>query len=125
MYDVVISGAGPAGCKCAETLAKQGYKVALIERDTSWRKPCGGGVSSRVFKYYPQLRERDFQKIYGTNIYSADFHKLEYSWKGIREYSINVDRFEFDRILQNIAVDAGAEIFDKNVSFDFIIKCSE
>jgi geranylgeranyl reductase family protein len=122
MYDVVISGAGPAGSKCAEIIAKQGYKVALIEKDTSWRKPCGGGVNSRVFKYYPQLHERDFQKIYGINIYSADFHKLEYLWKGIREYSINVDRLEFDRILQNIAIDAGAEIFDKNLSYDFIIK---
>ena len=121
MYDVIISGAGPAGSKCAEVIAKKGYKVALIERDTSWRKPCGGAVSSRVFKYYPQLREKEFQKIHGINIYSADFHKLEYSWKGIREDSINVDRLEFDRILQNIAVDAGAEIFDKNLSYDFII----
>ncbi|NHJ26036.1 MAG: NAD(P)/FAD-dependent oxidoreductase [Candidatus Lokiarchaeota archaeon] len=121
MYDVIISGAGPAGSKCAEVIAKKGYKVALVERDASWRKPCGGAVSSRVFKYYPQLREKDFQKIHGINIYSADFHKLEYSWKGIREDSINVDRLEFDRILQNIAVDAGAEIFDKNLSYDFII----
>jgi geranylgeranyl reductase family protein len=121
MYDVIISGAGPAGSKCAEIIAKKGYKVALVERDTSWRKPCGGAVSSRVFKYYPQLREKDFHKIHGINIYSADFHKLEYSWKGIREDSINVDRLEFDRMLQNIAVDAGAEIFDKNLSYDFII----
>ncbi len=42
MFDVIISGAGPAGSKCAEILAKVGYKTALIEKDTSWRKPCGG-----------------------------------------------------------------------------------
>ena len=29
MYDVIISGAGPAGSKCAEILAKAGYKIAL------------------------------------------------------------------------------------------------
>jgi geranylgeranyl reductase family protein len=122
MYDVIISGAGPAGSKCAEEIAKKGYKVALIERDTKWRKPCGGAVSASIFKYFPRLREYDFQKINGINIYSADFHKLEYYWKGIRNTSINVDRLEFDQILQNIAVDAGAELFDKHLSYDFISK---
>ena len=36
MYDVVISGAGPAGAHCAKVLAEAGYKVALIEKDTNW-----------------------------------------------------------------------------------------
>ena len=44
-YDVVVSGAGPAGSKCAEVIAKAGYKVALIEKDIKFRKPCGGGRS--------------------------------------------------------------------------------
>lgn len=122
MYDVIISGAGPAGSKCAEVLAKNGFKVALIEKDTNWRKPCVGAVSSRVFKYFPQLRETDFQKIHGIGIYSANYNKLEYSWQGIRESSINVDRLEFDKILQEIAIDRGAELFDKNLSYEFITK---
>ncbi len=122
MYDVIISGAGPAGSKCAEVLAKNGFKVALIEKDTNWRKPCAGAVSSRVFKYFPQLRETDFQKIHGIGIYSANYNKLEYSWQGIRESSINVDRLEFDKILQEIAIDRGAELFDKNLSYEFITK---
>ena len=37
MYDFIISGAGPAGSKCAEIIANNGYKVALIEQDTLWR----------------------------------------------------------------------------------------
>ena len=57
MYDVVISGAGPSGSQCAETLAKSGFKVALIERDVKWRKPCGGSVSSKVIALYPQLKK--------------------------------------------------------------------
>ena len=122
MYDVIISGAGPAGTKCAEEIAKRGYKVALIERNSNWRKPCGGAVSSRVFKYFPELRNYDFQKINGINIYSADFHKLEYNWKGIRETSINVDRLDFDKVLQNIAISNGAEFFDNNLSYDFILR---
>jgi len=122
MYDVIISGAGPAGSKCAEVLTKSGFKVALIEKDTSWRKPCGGAVSSRVFKYYPQLRKLDLMPITGITIYSGDYHKLEYSWKDIAEPSLTVDRLEFDNFIRNIAIDAGAELFDKNLSFDFISK---
>ncbi|GAI59715.1 unnamed protein product, partial [marine sediment metagenome] len=60
MFDVVISGAGPAGSKCAQVLAERGFDVALIEKDINWRKPCGGAVSSRIFKYYPQLRKLNY-----------------------------------------------------------------
>ncbi|MFX0058089.1 MAG: geranylgeranyl reductase family protein [Candidatus Heimdallarchaeota archaeon] len=122
MYDVVVSGAGPAGSKAAEVIAKAGYKVALLEKNKSWRKPCGGAVSSRIFKYYPQLSKSKYPPITGITMYSADFHKFTYSWKGIRESSIVVDRLEFDNFIQDVAIDAGAEFFDKNISVDFIIK---
>ena len=44
MFDVVISGAGPAGSRCAQILAENGFEVALLEKDVNWRKPCGGAV---------------------------------------------------------------------------------
>jgi len=122
MFDVVISGAGPAGCKSAEVLAKAGFKVALLERNTNWRKPCGGGVSSRIFKYYPQLRKLDYHKINGVSMYSSDYDNLEYSWQNIRESSINVDRLEFNNVIRNVAIDSGAELFDKHLSYDFLYK---
>jgi digeranylgeranylglycerophospholipid reductase len=122
MFDVVISGAGPSGCKCAETLANAGFKVALIEKNKDWRKPCGGAVSSRIFKYFPQLRKLNFHEINGASMYSSDGNRIDYSWKDIRETSINVDRQEFDNIIREIAVDSGAELYDKNIAFDFINK---
>ncbi len=122
MYDVVISGAGPAGSKCAEVLSKRGFKVALIDRDISWRKPCGGAVHSRIFKYYPQLRNAKFHQISGIAMYSADYHQFKYKWKDTRYYGITVDRLEFDNFLRNIAIDAGAELFDKNLSIDFVTR---
>ncbi|MHA1641131.1 MAG: geranylgeranyl reductase family protein [Promethearchaeota archaeon] len=122
MYDVVISGAGPAGSRCAETLARAGFKVALLEKDSNWRKPCGGAVSSSIFKYYPQLKKLDLLPITGIKMYSGDYHSIEYSWKGIKHYSINVDRLEFDNFIRNLAIDAGAELFDKTLSNDFIRK---
>ncbi|MHA2185975.1 MAG: geranylgeranyl reductase family protein [Promethearchaeota archaeon] len=122
MYDVVISGSGPAGSKCAEIIAKSGFKVALLEKNSTWRKPCGGAVSSRVFKYYPQLRKLNFLPITGISLYSSDFIQLDYSWEEIREPSMTVDRLKFDTLIRDIAVDAGAELFDKNYSYDFVYK---
>jgi len=122
MYDVIISGAGPAGSKCAETLANNGLKVALLEKDTQWRKPCGGTISSRIFKYYPQIRALNFIKINAITMYSAEYLTFKYSWKGLQESAINVDRLIFDNFVRDIAVDAGAELFDKTITYDFIYK---
>ncbi|MHA1533411.1 MAG: geranylgeranyl reductase family protein [Promethearchaeota archaeon] len=116
MFDVVISGAGPAGSRCAQILAENGFNVALLEKDINWRKPCGGAVSSRIFKYYPQLRKLNYTPITGMTIYSGDYHEISYSWKNVRDYSINVDR------LRTTAIDAGAHLFDKNLSVDFVTK---
>lgn len=122
MFDVVISGAGPAGSRCAQILAENGFDVALLEKDVNWRKPCGGAVSSRIFKYYPKLRKLNYSPITGMTIYSGDYHKISYSWKNVRDYSINVDRLEFDNFIRTTAIDAGAHLFDKNLSIDFVTK---
>ena len=121
MYDVIVSGAGPAGSTCAEVLAKAGYNVALIEKDSNWRKPCGGAINYKVFNIYPQLRKLNLPKINGILMYSADYHKLDFRLKSDR-YGAILDRLEFDTILRNTAINSGAELFDKNFSFDFINK---
>jgi len=72
MYDVIISGAGPAGSKSAELLAKKGFKVALIEKDINWRKPCGGAVNAETFDLYPQLRKLKLTQKLGIVMYSLD-----------------------------------------------------
>ena len=122
MFDVVISGAGPAGSRCAQILAENGFDVALLEKDVNWRKPCGGAVSSRIFKYYPKLRKLNYAPITAMTMYSGDYHELSYSWKNLRDYSINVDRLEFDNFLRIAAIDAGAHLFDKKLSVDFVTK---
>ena len=122
MFDVIISGAGPSGSKCAEILAKNGFKVALIEKDTNWRKPCGGGVSARIFKYYPQLRKFNIPKKKNIVMFSSQYYKLENRWEKLKDYSIVMDRLELDNIMRDVAVDAGVELFDKNISFDYVIK---
>ncbi len=43
MYDVVVVGAGPAGCTASKVLAGKGYKVLLVEKFKMPRyKSCSG-----------------------------------------------------------------------------------
>ncbi|MFX1356828.1 MAG: geranylgeranyl reductase family protein [Promethearchaeota archaeon] len=121
MYDVVISGAGPSGSQCAEVLTKAGFNVALLEKDINWRKPCGGAINRRVLNYYPKLRKLDLPKIRGISIHSSDYHELEYE-VGEKSRGSVMDRLDLDNLMRNMAVDSGAELFDKNLSVDFIIK---
>lgn len=46
-YDVIIVGAGPAGCTTAGTLAMHGYEILLVDRAIFPRdKVCGDGLGS-------------------------------------------------------------------------------
>ncbi|MFW9826271.1 MAG: geranylgeranyl reductase family protein [Candidatus Thorarchaeota archaeon] len=121
MYDVVISGAGPSGSKCAEILSKEGFKIALLEKDINWRKPCGGAIHHRAFNLIPQLKKLNIPKIKGIIMHSADYHKLEYRLPG-QKYGTVMDRLEFDNLIRNVAIDQGVDFFNKNLSFDFITK---
>lgn len=51
LYDVVIAGAGPAGCACALALKGAGLKVALLDKHSFPRdKICGDAIPGRVSK---------------------------------------------------------------------------
>jgi geranylgeranyl reductase family protein len=46
-YDAVISGAGPAGCSAALSLARKGCRVLLLEKERFPReKVCGDGITT-------------------------------------------------------------------------------
>jgi geranylgeranyl reductase family protein len=55
-YDVLIVGGGPSGSTAAINLAGQGLRVAILDRAKFPRlKPCGGGISCRVYGRFPYL----------------------------------------------------------------------
>ena len=48
-FDILIAGAGPAGCACALALGKAGLKVALADKATFPRdKVCGDAIPGRA-----------------------------------------------------------------------------
>jgi len=118
MYDVVISGAGPSGSVCARTLAEAGYSVVLIEKDTSWRKPCGGALHPKVFELCPELKKLNLLELKQIIMHSADNHTLKYR-SSFMENGAVADRLIFDNFLREKCVEAGAELQDKTISYDF------
>ncbi len=55
-YDIIITGAGPAGSACALALKDSGLKVALIDRSSFPRdKICGDAIGGRVKKVLKEI----------------------------------------------------------------------
>ncbi len=77
-FDIIIVGAGPAGCKCADMLASAGKKVVLIEKDKIGGTCLNYGcIPSKSFLYIVELLE---------NIKKSRKHGLEVS-----DFSVNWD----------------------------------
>lgn len=55
--DFIVVGAGPAGSRAAERLARGGRSVLLLDPRAPWEKPCGGGLTAAALHNTPELRE--------------------------------------------------------------------
>lgn len=122
MFDVIVIGAGPAGCCAAKTLAERGRSVLLVERFALPRyKSCSGVLIKKTLelteRYFgaaaPELSMCDPAENRGM-IFTDD--------KG-REYRFeqdgrNVWRSEYDNWLAQKAVSVGAELRDNTAAVD-------
>ena len=56
VWDILVAGAGPAGARLAELLARRGASVALLDPKAPWEKPCGGGLTAAALEHTPDLQ---------------------------------------------------------------------
>ena len=116
MYDVIVVGAGPAGCTASKVLAGKGYKVLLVEKFKMPRyKSCSGVLikkSMELVKTY-----------FGENVPESamctptENRGMIFTNDAGREYrfeqeGLNVWRSHFDGWLAKKAQESGAEVRD-------------
>ena len=125
MYDVIVVGAGPAGCTASKVLAEKGYKVLLLEKFRMPRyKSCSGVLikkSMELMKVYfgedvPESAMCTPTENRGM-IFTDDKGK-EYRFE---QEGVNVWRSHFDGWLAEKAKESGAEVRD-GVS---VLSCTE
>lgn len=111
MYDAIVVGAGPAGSFCAENLAKEGLKVAIVEKRKHIGFParCAGAISLHWLNKLkleppPITIEVEIKKV---RIYSPDNNFIEAKLNKTLGYILN--RALFDNWLFEKADKAGAE----------------
>jgi choline dehydrogenase-like flavoprotein len=85
-FDVIVVGAGTAGCLAAKTIAEAGLKVCLVERkrkEEIGEKVCGDALGEHHLKALglekPQSGELE-KRIEGIQIYSPDQNTIFTIW---------------------------------------------
>ena len=128
-FDVIIVGAGPAGLKAAEILAKNKKKVLVLEKNKKiGPKVCAGGITDKDLEYIPKtLVEKKFNSFCMT--YCNNKTMIKYT-------SYTIDRERLGQYQLNEAKKAGAFVktgcyvkqikknsivADKEYFYDFLI----
>jgi geranylgeranyl reductase family protein len=126
-FDVIVVGAGTAGCLIAKIVADEGFDVCLIDqkkKENIGEKVCGNAVGKHHFDNrgldYPTGKEHK-RKIVGGKLYSPDTETVLYiEGAGLPGFMID-RRLLGQRLLRN-AVDSGSTVFDSTRALDVTYK---
>jgi geranylgeranyl reductase family protein len=113
-YEVIVVGAGPAGASAAYALAKQGIRVALLEKASMPRyKPCGAGLVPRAIQSLPF----DVSEVVEHRCYIAELNLVDagMGFTVTRKFPMvsMTMREDFDFLLYRKAAEAGADVRDE------------
>jgi flavin-dependent dehydrogenase len=123
-YDVVVMGAGPAGSTVATLIAKEGYRVLLVERDRFPRRHVGESLMPDSYFVFERLGMLDKMKKSGyaqkvgvqfVNHAGRESAPFLFRWNDPRECSEtwHVPRGEFDQMLFEHAAENGADCYQQ------------
>ncbi len=105
--DVVVVGAGPAGCQCARDVAEAGYAVRVVEEHLRPGEPvhCTGIISAHAYGAFELPREAIQSELTVAELTSPGGVTLRVDLNGTRAYS--VDRRQVDLAVADQAAAAG------------------
>ncbi|GAA3388020.1 geranylgeranyl reductase family protein [Streptomyces roseoviridis] len=115
--DVIVVGAGPAGCSAAYHLAREGHDVLLLEKATLPRdKICGDGLTPRAVKELVgmgvDVTGDGWVRTRGLRAHGSGT-TVEMPWPVVAsfpDYGLVRARADFDHLLARRAVAAGARL---------------
>ena len=121
--DVVVIGGGPAGSTVGALLARQGHKVAVLEKGRHPRFHIGESLLPANLALFDKLGVGEAVKAIGIEKWGAEFvspwheqasqtfHFAD-AWDKSMPFSYQVRRSEFDDILIRNAARLGAEVIE-------------
>ncbi len=104
-FDVIVIGGGPSGATAAQSLASQGWRVLLLDRQGR-TKPCGGAIPPRLIKDYEIPDELIVAKIKCARMVAPSNRQVDIPIDN--GYVGMVDRDVFDEWLRARAARHGA-----------------
>ncbi len=114
--DVVVVGAGPAGCWTARTLARLGARVTIVDGSHPREKPCGGGVTGRALALVGHAIEQPTPRCQIRSARFVDTGRRASATVSLPEGSLDVaSRTDFDGALLQAARAAGASVITARV----------
>ncbi len=108
--EVLVVGAGPAGCRAARRLAEMGREVALADENVEPRRSivCTGIVGREAFENLPLPEAAVTDVVRRAYFFSPSGQAVEHA--PARPLARVVDRTRFDAALAREAEEAGAEL---------------
>jgi len=120
-YDIIIIGAGPGGSTAAYLLARNNFKVLLVDKESFPRyKLCGGLLSLKTIQLIKKIYHESPEDLIKNKIidYYTPFYNITYRNKRIisrirGDFNLFlVDRTIYDNYLLNKAKNLGVEVME-------------
>ncbi len=120
-YDVIVAGGGPAGSTVAALVARQGYRVLLVERSAKFGFKVGESLMPATYWTFERLgvldkmkasrfvNKQSVQFFSGRGKGTAPFYFTEFD-RHESSHTWQVVRREFDQMLLDNAAEHGVEV---------------